>query len=216
MARTTLPESLRTRGLNRRLMKGVLRYRQSWRCASGYFYLPDTRYFAVGFVADHRPSGGVLFQFALPLYVQEFQCHLSYAEPLPKRAGEFNARGKSADAMGREFVAQTEPYIEQVRQRDSLPAFASFIESLDALRNPRIRYAYGLTLIMLERPGEAAEHLRVVAGSDWMKRVVPSEAESASSLVEDMESGSGTALETLNQWRDHNRAELGLSRKNAD
>ncbi len=174
--------------------------------------MPDTEYFAVGFVADHKPSGGELLQFALPLYVQNFHCHLSYADRLPLRAGAFNADGKSADELGREFVEKAEPYIEQVRQRDSLPGFASFVESLGALQNPRIQYIYGLTLIMLERPDEAAEYLRAVAESDWTRRVVPDESQSASSLVRDIESGDGRAFARLNQWADHSRRELGLSR----
>ena len=210
MPKTTLLESLKTKGIDRRLMKGVLRHQQSWRCASGYFYLPDTEFFAVGFVADHKPSGGELLQFALPLYVQDFECHLNYAERLPQCAGEFNARGKTPDEMAKEFITKAEPYIEQVRQRDCLPDFASFVESLDALGNSRIRYVYGLTLIMLERPQEAVEHLYAVADSDWAKRVVPREIQSASSLLRDIESGRGAALARLYQWAEHNRAELGL------
>ena len=194
-------------------MKGVLRSQPSWGCASGFFYLPDTEYFAVGFVANHKPSGGELLQYALPLYVQKFDCHLSFAERLPQGAGEFNAKGKSSDEMGKEFVAKAEPYIQQVRQRDSLPDFASFVESLDALQNPRIQYAYGLTLIMLERSEEAVEYLRAVADSDWSKRVVPSEAEGASALIRDIESEDGTALARVNQWADHNRVGLELSRQ---
>lgn len=213
MPTTTLLESLKTKGINRRLMKGVHRIQPSWGCVLGYFYLPDTEYFAVGFVADHRPSGGELLQFALPLYVQKFECHLNFAVRLPYPDGEFNANGKSPDEMGEEFTAKAEPYFEQVRQRDSLPDFASFVESLDALRNDRVRYVYALTLIMLERPQEAIEHLRIVASSDWAKRVVPDEARAASELADDIESGSGAALVRLNKWADHNREELALSPK---
>ena len=93
MPTTTLLESLWPRGVNRRLKKGVLRYQQSWRCASGYFYLPDTEYFVVGFVANHKPSGGELLQNALPLFVQDFRCHLSFAERLPYSDGEFDESG---------------------------------------------------------------------------------------------------------------------------
>ncbi|MDJ0710814.1 MAG: hypothetical protein QNJ14_10505 [Woeseiaceae bacterium] len=192
-------------------MKGVHRIQPSWGCASGYFYLPDTEYFAVGFVVDHKPSGGELLQYALPLYVQKFECHLSFAVRLSHSDGEFNAKGKSPDEMGREFTSKAEPYLEQVRQRDSLPVFASFVESLDALRNDRVRYVYALTMIMLERPREAIAHLRVVAGSDWAKRVVPDEARAAAELADDIESGSGAALARLIEWADHNRGELALS-----
>lgn len=208
MPQTTIFEVWRTKGIRRKLMQPVLKLKPEWFCLDGYFCIPGTKFFLCGFIMDHKPRATEINMFIQPLFGNEIGMNLGYADMLQGDNGIVVIKGRKPTIVADEFIAKVSPYIDEVMMRDSLDYFVKRIEKDTLYRNSRIRYHYGLALALQEKYEAAAMHLEEVATSEWEKRVVPEEAESASNLVSLLNSDPKSAFILIQKYIETNKAKL--------
>lgn len=180
---TSIFETLQVKGIQRKVLKPILRLKPEWIFIDGYFCFPEAELFLCGFLLDHKPSGSEINIHIQPLFRNELRFNLSYAEKIRGVAGTIERKGKSGKDIAEEFVRKTKPLIDRAKERDSLKEFVDYIEESRIYRNSRVCFDYGLALILQERYEEAEKYLSEVAESEWTIKCVPQEAKSASCLV---------------------------------
>lgn len=208
MPQTSIFDVWRTKGLQKKFQKPISRLKSDWFCLQGYYCLPNTKWFLCGFLMDHKSFGSEVSQFSLPLFSRELNMHLNYADRLPDNRGIIDIKGKKPVVVAEEFIALVEPYITEVIKRDSLEYFISRITETNAFRNTRIAYDYALALILNGQYEDAVLHLEKIASCDWSNRVVPEEADSASELVNMLQTAPQEAVNTVKKYYEVNTSNL--------
>ena len=189
-------------------MGPVLKLKPEWFCLDGYFCIPDSNFFLCGFVMDHKPSATEVRMFTQPMFANELSMNLSSADRLEGEHGFVNIKGVKPFIVAEKFIDKTSRYICEVMRRDSLGYFVKRIEKDALYRNSRIGYDYGLALVLMEKYKAARNCLEEVAASEWERRVVPGEAESASRLVSLLSSNPKDAFDLVQRYMEANKSNL--------
>ncbi len=201
---TSIFEVWYVKAIRWKFLKPILKRKPDWYEIDGYFCVPGAEHFLRGFIMDHKPSGTVISMFLQPLFANELSLKLSYSDYLPRGDREIDIKRKSS-IVAEDFISKVSPYIGEIVQKDSLQYFVERIEKDTLYRNTRIAYDYGLALVLLERYEEAQKYLSEVANSEWEKRVVPEEAQSAQQLVDLMSQDHKSARDLVEEYMERNK-----------
>jgi len=205
---TSVFDVWRTKGLNKKIMKPVLKLQPDWFCLDGYYCLPGTDLFLCGFLMDHKPYGSEISVFSIPLFSREINLHLSYTDTIRSRDSIINRKGKTPTQIANEFIEIVNPLIGLARAKDSMDNYFETVESNELYRNTRIAYDYSLGLVLARRFEEAAKSFNQIASCEWENRVVPEEANSASHLFSLLEANAELAVQEVEMYLESNRRSL--------
>ena len=208
MPQTSIIDVLRTKGLDRKIMKPVLEAHPDWSCFDGYFCLPNPEMFLCGFLLEHKSYGSVPQLFASPLFKRELRLNLNYSDEIGRNEGPIQVKKRSGSEIAREFLDRVSPLISEVKKRDSLSWFTEYVERDELHRNTRVAYDYAIGLILQERYSEARRYLNQVALCEWAQRVVPEEVGAAEEFLSLLKIGGSAAKDKAELSVQENKAAI--------
>lgn len=211
MAKTSLFDVARVKLIRKKLKGSIKKLHPEWHDIDGYFCFPSPKYFAVGFLLDHKPYASEINLFAVPLFSKVVGFNLSYADIIRGEEGRIDIRGKNATSIAQEFSSKVSHLKNEVMAKDDLNWFVKKLEENNALRNTRLKYDYGLALILLNRFQEAEAVLNEVSNCEWEKRVVPEEAENADMLSKILSSDPKAAFNEVKEYLERNIYKFGFN-----
>ena len=157
---------------------------------------------------EHKPYGSEINVFSTPLFSNELDFNLNYADTKRSPEDVIDRTGKTPTQIANEFLLKVKPIINQAEEKDSIQYFLTRIEEDQLFENTRIGFDYALALVLEERFEEARKHLITVANCEWEKRVVPEEAKCAKDLATLIDSNPESAVDVINDFLQANRQQI--------
>jgi hypothetical protein len=196
--------------LNKKFEREVLQLRPTWRAVPPCFFcMMPVDLIACGFAWEKSRGGMYVSRYAHPLFDRGPSISLGLGERLvypqdflPVEKG--NERIAAAD-----FIARVAAYESQVSRLKNPAALLDYIESMNSFRNPWVRRAYAMTLIILGRTRDAVNQIDVLLKNEPIDDLAEFRDE-MTRVSQSLSDDPSAALSMLHKRAAENRRALGL------
>jgi hypothetical protein len=209
-----ITSSSERRHLKRKFGKEVLRLRPTWRAVPPCFFcMLPVELIACGFAWEKSRGGLFISRYAHPLFDRGPSLSLGLGQRLASPDDFLTVAPGNEQVAASDFIKRVASQESDVSRLQDPPEFLSYIESLNSFRNPWVRRAYAMTLIVLGRTAEAAAQVNVLLKNEPIDNLPEFRADMT--LVANTLSENPSAMLSMLQKRAaENRRALGLELDN--